>query len=488
MYYHSKRRLLLRSTAAFLFLIATFCGRFLYGLHADNQAMQSIVLPAHTPPAPGARVLVIAPHCDDETLGAGGLIAGAARRGAPVSVVFITNGDGFPMAVSREYGRLRPRPRDYESMARRRQGEARRALARLGVPGQRIFFLGYPDRGIAELWNHYWSPDQPYTSRFTGCSVSPYGNSFHRGAVYCGRDLLVDLESLLRKERPQWLYVTHPADDHPDHWATYCFATAALEEVRDEGDHGADPEVFTYLVHHGDWPVPQGLQRGARLVPPARLAHLDTQWTTLDLTAGEEEDKEGALLCYHSQTAVMRRFLTSFIRRDELFGLLPPQELNPGGRRSGAWQTAITASPCDTLIRRLDGSSDLTAVTAVLVADTLRIRVTARMPLSPRLVYTVRLHPVGGDEGAAPLTIPFSHLRCQEPAVTGECAGTALQIRVPLALLGRPAAVLVGADTRLGRVPIDRAGWRLLRLAGEKRPGTATRSQHALLPSARSLP
>ncbi len=102
---------------------------------------------------------------------------------------------------------------------------------------------------------------------------------------------------------------------------------------------------------------------------------------------------------------------------------------------------------------------------AGLSGNRLRLRVTTRRPLSPRVTYTVRLHPLGrGAAHAAPLTIPFQRLRCQAPAVLGECGRTELEVSVPLAALGHPAAVLVGADSRRGRVPIDRVSWRLLRL------------------------
>ena len=100
------RRFLIRSTVALLFLGATLCGRFLYSLHAANAAMQTVFLPPHIAPPSGASVLVVAAHCDDETLGVGGMIADASRRGCQVSVVFVTSGDGFPMAVSREYRKL----------------------------------------------------------------------------------------------------------------------------------------------------------------------------------------------------------------------------------------------------------------------------------------------------------------------------------------------------------------------------------------------
>lgn len=44
------------------------------------------------------RALIIAPHPDDETLAAGGLIKSVLSRGGQVKVVMVTNGDGQPLA------------------------------------------------------------------------------------------------------------------------------------------------------------------------------------------------------------------------------------------------------------------------------------------------------------------------------------------------------------------------------------------------------
>src|SRR5262245_44158967 len=41
----------------------------------------------------GDRILVLAPHPDDEVLGAGGVLHEAVSRKLPVHVVFLTNGD-----------------------------------------------------------------------------------------------------------------------------------------------------------------------------------------------------------------------------------------------------------------------------------------------------------------------------------------------------------------------------------------------------------
>lgn len=49
------------------------------------------------------RLLVIAPHCDDETLGCGGIIQGVLAAGGEVMVVIMTNGDGFTFAAREQF-------------------------------------------------------------------------------------------------------------------------------------------------------------------------------------------------------------------------------------------------------------------------------------------------------------------------------------------------------------------------------------------------
>ena len=45
---------------------------------------------------PQTRLLVVAPHPDDETLGAGGLMERVHESGGRVNVVYLTDGDGYP--------------------------------------------------------------------------------------------------------------------------------------------------------------------------------------------------------------------------------------------------------------------------------------------------------------------------------------------------------------------------------------------------------
>jgi LmbE family N-acetylglucosaminyl deacetylase len=51
------------------------------------------LIPQHPSPPPNAtRVLVIAPHPDDEILGCGGTLYQLAKQGALIKVVIATNG------------------------------------------------------------------------------------------------------------------------------------------------------------------------------------------------------------------------------------------------------------------------------------------------------------------------------------------------------------------------------------------------------------
>jgi LmbE family N-acetylglucosaminyl deacetylase len=85
----------------------------------------------------GRRVVVFAPHPDDEVLGCGGALADLLDRGARVDVVLVTDGAAGA--------------RDTEERARlasKRLEESRRALDALG--GGALHAGGFPDRGLAE--------------------------------------------------------------------------------------------------------------------------------------------------------------------------------------------------------------------------------------------------------------------------------------------------------------------------------------------------
>jgi len=85
-----------------------------------------------------ARVLVVAAHPDDETLGVGGLLADLADAGAAVGVLVATDGErSHPVDGDRARAAL----------AARRRREVRAAVEVL-VPAARLTHLGLPDGGL----------------------------------------------------------------------------------------------------------------------------------------------------------------------------------------------------------------------------------------------------------------------------------------------------------------------------------------------------
>jgi LmbE family N-acetylglucosaminyl deacetylase len=93
------------------------------------------------------RVLVVAPHPDDESLGCGGLIATLACRGAVFRFVFVTDG-----GASHRHSQSWPRRR----LAARRKAEATEALRRLGVGAETCLFLGLADAAMPSVHSPDW--------------------------------------------------------------------------------------------------------------------------------------------------------------------------------------------------------------------------------------------------------------------------------------------------------------------------------------------
>ena len=63
------------------------------------------------------RLLLIAPHPDDEVLGAGGLMQRVRATGGAVRVVYLTDGDGYPKASRKRTKSRRRRPRTISATA-----------------------------------------------------------------------------------------------------------------------------------------------------------------------------------------------------------------------------------------------------------------------------------------------------------------------------------------------------------------------------------
>ncbi len=266
------------------------------------------------------RLLIVSPHPDDETLGAGGLIQRVVQAGGIVKVVFMTNGDGFPEGVKMIERTSHPTAQDFREYGQQRQSEALKALATLGVPAKDVLFLGFPDSGLCVLRTHYREDVGPdYTSPFTLVSHPLSDNIPVPNIEYNSEDLQRELLWILHRFRPSLVLTTHSYDQHPDHGATHLFVKNALQELTHQ-DPLLRPVFLTFLIHFGGWwPVLAQPDTRVELRPPHGFPEQEHTWLHFPLSPEEFQTKRQALSHYHSQMLVMRQYLLSFVRTNELF-------------------------------------------------------------------------------------------------------------------------------------------------------------------------
>jgi LmbE family N-acetylglucosaminyl deacetylase len=276
----------------------------------------------------GERLLVIAPHPDDETLGAAGLTQRVVEHAGRVRTLVVTAGDGFVEAVQQSTGQRAPRPSAFLSLGQRRIGEANAAATALSPRGIRLDVLGFPDGGLLPLLSAHWDRTHPGRSPTTGRSAPPYRRSLDRHLAYAGADLRDGLMQVMRQFRPTMVAFTDPDDAHPDHRAVGLFALLATDDwMQSRSENARWPRMLAFLVHWKQWPP----DSGATEVPdhivdepldlPADLPLRDQERTCLSLTDRELGRKQSALGEYKTQTAVMAPFLASFVRRTECFSV-----------------------------------------------------------------------------------------------------------------------------------------------------------------------
>lgn len=279
------------------------------------------------------RVLVFAPHPDDETLATGGLIQRVQARGGRVRIVFVTNGDGYVDGVRHEARREATSAQDFIAYGERRRGEALKALARLGLTPEDAVFLGFPDDGIDDLWARHWSEQSPFRSPHTHL-IRPFATtSTARHIDYAGVDLENEMERVMRQWSADWVVVPDPRDRHPDHCTSGVFVLDVVHRLHGKGRDGDPiPRVFTYLVHAPDYPASPGWVKGVAYAGVGGSRTSGTvlataRWSNLPLTVAEVAGKQVALNEYETQMHVMSPFLKQFLTRFELFAELDTRQV-----------------------------------------------------------------------------------------------------------------------------------------------------------------
>ena len=436
-------------------------------------ATWATTIPDELPLAGHERLLILAPHCDDETLGCAGLILAARRLGLEVRVVIATNGDGYLFATMEEFRRVYPRYADFIRMGTVRQQESLRALALLDVAADQVSFLSYPDRGLAAFWNDHWSVAAPYRSPYSGLTRSVYPLTYNPNSVYAGEDLLADLCSILRSYHPDLIVYPHPNDMHPDHWALSAFTRLTLALIeREDADYR--PATYVYLIHRPAFPLPKGLRVQHGLFPPVALYNVTPHWLRLDLSREDVKLKWQAIYAYRSQLFFIRELLESFIRTNELFAerepaLLPRladgNPLNPETWRDMDNHPVqpVQVDPIgDFIVTRALAPADLVALYAGESRDnSLAACIQVRGRVTPTQRYLLRIMavtPHGITHHVARRNYFF-----QRSSPSAYVNGCYVCTQVPLSQLGNPALLFVGAEVQGAQVGVlDQTAWQLL--------------------------
>lgn len=424
--------------------------------------------PAFQPPQvellPGDRLLVLAPHPDDEVAGCGGLILRATEEGIPARVVFLTNGDSNEGAFLAYRRHPVVAPSAVIAMGRTREQEALRAEAVLGVPSSAVSFLGYPDRGTLAIWLAHWSGRPPLRGLLTRAIAVPYAIASRPGAPYKGGAVLSDLERVMATLRPTKICLSSPADRHPDHAALYLFTRVALWDL------GAHPDLLPYLVHYPKWPRPSRQGRTSTITPPPALRS-ELEWRVFPVRLGEHRLEREALLEHRSQMRSIRRILSRLVESDEIFGTYADLHLAPP-RVPG--QALVSVLPFRTKWPR-SGPGDLR-----LGLSAHSSRLLLEIPAPQANVGRVAIDIVGYSPHGNFAAMPKIEIRISERGVEiyndglreGRNRGSIahatgiLRIDLPMSLLGSPDRILLAARSSAAHLLIDQTPWRVIWLKG----------------------
>lgn len=126
------------------------------------------------------RMIIVAPHPDDEVLGAGGLIQHALSQDIPLEIIAVTDGEG-----SHPKSKVAPEL----DLAGRRVRESKEALRRLGWDAPVITRLHMPDSNVAACGRQL---EEALTSvlRPEDLCVAPWRHDGHPDHDVCGESAL----------------------------------------------------------------------------------------------------------------------------------------------------------------------------------------------------------------------------------------------------------------------------------------------------------
>ena len=214
-----------------------------------------------------SRVLLVAPHPDDESLACGVILQAAVRAGAAIRVVYATDGENNPWPQRFIERKWRIKRADRLRWGKLRQREAEAALITLGLRAEDARFLGLPDQGL--------------TDRLMRDPAS----------------MLSSFARLIEDFAPTDMFLPSIADAHPDHNALAVTLLLSLRQLAP----GTRLESAWQFVVHGKNPV--------------FFAHAGP----IEGTRSEIATKVRAIKCHQTQLRLSRKRFLGYAQRPERF-------------------------------------------------------------------------------------------------------------------------------------------------------------------------
>ncbi len=179
------------------------------------------------------KVMVIVPHEDDDLLISGQVLPSMYKNGADVRVVFATNGDKRVSAYTR-------------------QSEACNALEKLGIPREKVIFLGYPDGTQLYVGKKAFSFSSGWDHTYAGKGFKDYHfDRFGTHAKYTAENMVDDIESVVLEYRPDYILAID-FDTHTDHRGVSISFEKAMERILKK-ESGYTPKVLKCFGYSLAW-------------------------------------------------------------------------------------------------------------------------------------------------------------------------------------------------------------------------------------------
>lgn len=418
------------------------------------------------------RVLILAPHPDDEAIAAGGVIQKSLDAGAKVKIAYLTNGDANQLSFIIFEKKLIAFPKQFMYSGELRRKESIAGMKVLGLKEDDLIYLGYPDFGTLNILYEYWGNNNAYESRITHNNKVPYPECLSPGAPYKGESILHDLKTVISDFKPTKIFVSSPVDLNKDHRALYLFTQVVLWDLWDKLE--TKPELFTYLVHSYSFPTPKGYRPLQEILPPLGIVGDEITWSKLELSYDEVLKKYNAIQNYKSQVKYKPSFLVSFARSNELFGQFSNMGLNKQNNidmKDIKWQGIglIHGSNFDSQY-----SQGLFGLSYALVNNNIFVKIGLKRLIDKDFGVSIfllgysktrdfssmpKIHIIIGATG---IKIMDKNVLISAKEDQPIYEGNSLIIKVPLDSLGNPDYILSNVGTKAHDISLDATAWRII--------------------------